>query len=142
MSLSPISINGFGVDLGEFTTSNDRFNQFIQNIIDNFYDIADTVISGDVVWDIANNTEDYTAVVYIPYMPLVTPEVETVTTYSENEAVDLLDKTFDKLVDYALIQHEINDIIKLTRKEVHELKHELYVFVANTVGQLQFVDFV
>lgn len=142
MSLNPISINGFGVDLGEFTTPNNRFNQFVQNILDNFYDIADTVISGDVVWDTANNTEDYTAVVYIPDIPLVTPETETITTYSKNEAIELLDKTFGKLIDYASTQHEINDTIKLTKEEVNELKHELYVFVGNNAECLQFVDFV
>ena len=142
MSLSSVTINGFGVDLGTFTSPSNRFNQFVQNILDDFYDIADTVISGDVVWDTANNTDDYIAVVYIPDTPLVTPEAETVTTYNENEAIDLLDKTFSKLINYALTQHEINDTINLTTKEVNELKHELYVFVANTVRQLQFVDFL
>lgn len=142
MSLNPVNINGFGIDLGTFTSPNNRFNQFIQNILDNFYDIADTVISGDVVWDTANNTDDYTAVVYIPDTPLVTPKAETVTTYSENKAIDLLDKIFSKLIDYALTQHEINDTINLTTKEADELKHELYVFISNNAERLQFVDFV
>lgn len=142
MSLNSVNINGFGVDLGAFASPNDRFNQFIQNVIDSFYDIADTVISGDVVWDTANNTEAYTAVIYIPDIPLVTPKAEAVTTYSKNEAIDLLTKTFSKLIDYASTQHEINDTIKLTKEEVNELKHELYVFVGNNAERLQFVDFV
>lgn len=116
MSMQNIEHQGYGVDLGEFQSANENFNEVINNLMDN--DDATDYISDNyldcLVDTPVNNYDGFTYLVYIPVVIPVTNSLHKIKTYTNKEAHEAIFKTIkDAIVannlDKSLILNKTDD---------------------------------
>lgn len=115
MSMQNIEHQGYGVDLGDFQSTTESFNEVINDLMDND-DAADYINDNslDCVVDTPVNYDGFTYLVYIPALIPIINNPRKIKTYTEEEAHEAIFKTIkDAIVannlDKSLILNKTDD---------------------------------
>lgn len=105
MSMQNIEHQGYGVDLGNFHSADENYNEIIAKLIDDddFIDyISDN--SSDCCVDTPINADGFTYLVYIPAVIPVVTDPGQIKTYTADEAHEAIFKTIkDAIVNNHLV---------------------------------------
>ena len=64
MSLEPSVIYGYGIDIANY--QNDQYQEVLDYLNRNFYDLSDEIQNTPCVYDTAVNSDEFTNMIYIP----------------------------------------------------------------------------
>ena len=115
MSMQNIEHQGYGVDLGQFQSANENFDEVINDLMDN--DDATDYINDNSLECVADTPVNSDGFSYLVYIPAVIPIINSphkIKTYTEGEAHEAIFKTIkDAIVannlDKSLIINKIDD---------------------------------
>ena len=115
MSMQNIEHQGYGVDLGDFQSTTENFNDGISDLMNND-DVADYISDNslDCYVETPVNSEGFTYLVYIPAVIPIINSPRKIKTYTEEEAHEAIFKTIkDAIVasnlDKSLILDKTDD---------------------------------
>lgn len=140
MSLEPSLINGYGIDIADYT--NDKYSEALDYLNQNFYDLGDEIDNTPCVYDTAINTDEFTNVIYIPAIVPVNlgNKIRIFTIKEANQA--LIDYIRQMLV---LIQTEDNVFsfeTPFTKDDIEILMQDITKFVNKNADEVNYVDYV
>lgn len=140
MSLEPSFINGYGIDIADYR--NDKYNEALDYLNQNFYDLGDKIDNTPCVYDTAINTDEFTNVIYIPAIVPVNlgNKIRIFTIKEANQA--LIDYIRQMLV---LIQTEDNVFsfeTPFTKDDIEILMQDITKFVNKNADEVNYVDYV
>lgn len=118
MSMQNIEHQGYGVDLGEFQSATENFNEVINNLIDN-YDATDYINDNSLecVADTPVNSDGFSYLVYIPAVIPVTNNPHKIKPYTEEEAHEAIFKT----IKDAIVANNLDKSLILNKTEAQFL---------------------
>lgn len=118
MSQVEVAYDGYGVDLGDYTNRNKDYQLIVNILVDNFSDFTDD--NSDISYVMANNTDNFKALAYIP--AVVPVSIDKIKTYNKEEARQAISSYINDAIsrlisDYK--QGKLNDYDYLTEKLSH-----------------------
>lgn len=139
MSLEPNVIYGYGIDISNY--QNDQYQEVLDYLNRNFYDLGDEIQNTPCVYDTAVNTDEFTNVVYLPaIVPVGLPtKIQDFTMKEANQA----------LIDYiqqllTLIQTD-DDVFTFEKPfkpdDIEILMQDITNFVNDNADHICYVDY-
>ena len=127
MSMQNIEHQGYGVDLGDFQSTNQTHNKVITNLIDDD-DVADYIDDNSSACCVATpvNANGFTYLVYIPAIIPIVTDPGQIKTYTADEAHDAIFNTIkDAIVNNQLAidltdEQLTDDFFRELRKFINE----------------------
>ena len=126
MSMQNIEHQGYGIDLGDFQSTTENYNEVIAKLIDDD-DVIDYINNNSSACcvDTPINTDGFTYLVYIPAIIPIVTESRQIKTYTADEAYDAIFKTIkDAIID----NHLADDLAD--QQLTNDFFRELHKFVA------------
>lgn len=125
MSMQNIEHQGYGVDLGDFQSDTENFNEVIENLMDND-EAADYINDNSLecVADTPVNSDGFSYLVYIPAVIPVINNPHKIKPYTEEEAHEAIFKT----IKDAIVANNLDKSLILNKID-HQFFLELRVFI-------------
>ena len=125
MSMQNIEHQGYGVDLGEFQSATENFNEVIENLMDND-DATDYINDNSLecVADTPVNSDGFSYLVYIPAVIPVINNPHKIKPYTEEEAHEAIFKT----IKDAIVANNLDKSLILNKTD-HQFFIELREFI-------------
>ena len=125
MSMQNIEHQGYGVDLGDFQSATENFNEVIENLMDN--DDAIDYINDNSLECVADTPVNYDGFSYLVYIPAVIPVTNNphkIKPYTEEEAHEAIFKT----IKDAIVANNLDKSLILNKTD-HQFFLELLEFI-------------